>query len=160
MRWPPASLFDEPATLRARMDSHTLDSHHLEPNLTPDDAGANLRAIKEAFRVFTDTGVTSGVEALLRISHQDCRFSPPSAEGRVLEGHEEVRAYFREALAAGTSVTVRPRIFEEHGDEVVVSGSTRVMRPGGSFAERQVRWIYRFRDGLVEEAGWRPRHCA
>jgi hypothetical protein len=35
-----------------------------------------------------------------------------------------------------------------------------VMRREGSFAESQVRWIYRFRDGLVEEARWRPRHRA
>lgn len=142
------------------MDSHTLDSHHLERDLTPDDPGANVRAVKEAFRVFSDGGAMAGVEALLLISHQNCRFRPPSAEGRMLEGHDEIRAYFSEALAAGTSVSVRPRIFEENGDEVVVSGSTRVMRPGGSFAERQIRWIYRFRDGLVEEAGWRPRHSA
>lgn len=142
------------------MDSRTLDSHHLENDLTGADPGANLRAVKEAFRVFTDEGATAGVEALLRICHEDCRFSPPSSEGRVLEGHDEIRAYFSEALAAGTSVSVRPRTFEENGDEVVVSGSTRVMRPGGSFAERQIRWIYRFRDGLVEEAGWLPRHPA
>ncbi len=142
------------------MDSRTLDSHRLERDLTKADPGANLRAVKEAFRVFTDEGAAAGVEALLLICHEDCRFSPPSAEGRVLEAHEEVRAYFSEALAAGTSVSVRPRIFDEDGDEVVVSGSMRVMRPDGSFAERQVRWIYRFRDGLIEEAGWGPRHSA
>lgn len=142
------------------MDSRTLGSHHLENDLTEADPGANLRAVKEAFRVFTDEGATAGVEALLLICHEDCRFSPASGEGRVLEGHDEIRAYFSEALAAGMSVSVRPRAFEENGDEVVVSGSTRVMRPGGSFAERQIRWIYRFRDGLVEEAGWLPRHPA
>lgn len=151
------------------MDSHTLDSHHLERDLPSGGEDApglleesqNVRAVKEAFKAFTDGGADAGIEALLAISHRDCRFRPPSADGRVLEGHDELRAYYREAAKAGTSVRVRPRIFrEEQRDEVVVSGSIRIMHPDSSFAERQMRWIYRFRDGLVAEANWSPRHPA
>jgi hypothetical protein len=153
------------------MDSHTVDSHMLDPHQlegdphadAPGAAGptgesANLRAMKEVFRAVAEGGIRAGVDALLRISHEDCRFRPASAEGRVLEGHDEVRTFFGAAEATGTSISVRPRLFEEHGDEIVVSGSMRVMQPEGSFAERQIRWIYRFRDGLVEEACWGPRH--
>ncbi len=148
------------------LDSHMLDSHQLEGNLPADAPGAtgtpsesaNLRAIKEVFRANAEGGIGGGVDALLQISHEDCRFRPASAVGRVLEGHDEVRAFFRAAEATGKSISVRPRIFEEHGDEVVVSGSLRVMQPEGSFAERQISWIYRFRDGLLEEACWGPRH--
>ena len=144
------------------MDSPTLDLHHLEHDLAA-RAGAradsaNVRSIKEAFRAFTDGGASSGVEALLRISHDNCRFRLPSAGERVLQGADEVRAFFSQAATAGTSVSVRPRSFEEHGEEVVVSGSMRVLRASGGFAESQIRWIYRFRDGLVEDADWSPRH--
>lgn len=137
-----------------------LDSHDLDPRSPEEHSGANLRAIQEAFRVFTDGGTIAGVEALLHISHRDCRFSPPSASGRVLEGHDEVLAFYGEVAAEGASISVRARSFTEEGDEVVVSGSTRLMRREGSFAESQVRWIFRFRDGLVEEDRWSPRHRA
>lgn len=153
------------------MDSHTLDSHlldsdQLEANLPADAPGvasttsesANVRAIKEAFRAMAEGGIGASIDALLQISHEDCRFRPASAEGKVLEGHDEVRAFFRAADTTGASISVRARSFEGHGDEVVVRGSMRVIQPEGSFAERQVRWIYRFRDGLVEEACWSPRH--
>jgi ketosteroid isomerase-like protein len=76
----------------------------------------------------------------------------------VLHGRDEVRSFFREAEEAGRLVSVRPRTFAEDGDEIVVSGSMRVGRPGGGFAESQIRWIYRFRDGRLEEAAWAPRH--
>jgi ketosteroid isomerase-like protein len=136
------------------LDSPTLDSLDREPDLP------EVQAIREAFRAFNDGGVGSGIEALLRISHENCRLRPPSAEGRVLLGHDEARAFFSEATASGKSLSVHPRTFEAHGDEVVVSGSMRVARPGSGFAESQVRWVYRFRDGLVEEASWGPRHSA
>ncbi len=141
------------------MDSPILDSHQLEPELTAGDSGppresANLRAIKEAFRAFAEGGASEGAEALLRISHEDCRFRPDGTEGRVLRGHEEVRAHFSEAYTGEETVSLCPRSFAEDDDEIVVSGSMRVLRPGGGFAESQVSWTYRFRDGLVEEASW------
>jgi ketosteroid isomerase-like protein len=140
------------------MDSPALDSHEVERRLAEPAPGTNLHAIQEAFRAFADGGAIAGAEALLLICHDDCRFSPPSAAGRVLEGREQVLAYYREAAAGETSISVHPRSFTEQGDEIVVSGSMRVIRSEGSFAESQVRWIYRFRDGLVEEARWSPRH--
>ena len=118
---------------------------------------ANLLAIKEAFRAFTEDGVDAGVEALLSCAHEDCVFRPFSAGAPELHGHAKVRAHFRRAAQAGGTIEVRPQRFEENGDEVVVSGSIRVLRPGGGFAESQIRWIYTFRDGLVQEAHWGPR---
>ena len=148
------------------MDSLPVDSHVARRDLPEDGSGAieppvdsaNVRAIKQAFRAFVEGGPGAGVEALLRVSHPDCRFVPYSAGQRELRGHEELRAYFRDAVAAGTSIRVTPRKFKERGDEVIVTGTTRVVRPGGAFAESQVCWIYRFRDGLVEAARWGPRH--
>lgn len=148
------------------MDSLKLGSQGLgaQPPLEgpgPEDASsdsANMRAIKHSFQAFTEEGVAAGVDALLSYAHEDCLFCPYAAGNRELHGREEARAFFSEAVEAGVTMTVRPQTFEEHGDEIVVSGSVRVQRPAGGFAESQIRWIYCFRDGLIAHAHWGPRH--
>jgi ketosteroid isomerase-like protein len=115
-----------------------------------------MQMVKEAFRAFAEGGVEAGVERLLSRAHEDAEFRPYSASGRVLRGAAEVRAFFSEQLAAGRAMTLRPASFEECGDEVVVNGSLRVARPTGGFSESQLRWIYRFRDGRLEDASWSP----
>jgi ketosteroid isomerase-like protein len=112
--------------------------------------------VKEAFRASEEEGLDAGLEALLSRAHESTEFRPYVAEGRVLRGPDEVRAFFREQAAAGTTLAARPTSFEERGDEVVVTGSLRVLRPAGGFAETQVRWIYRFREGRLDEATWSP----
>ena len=116
-----------------------------------------LQMIKHAFRLFEEEGVEAGVESLLSISHPHCEYRPFSA-GRVLRGPEETRAFFLRNGSPSRAVRVRPQRFEEEGDRVIVSGSIRVHHESGGFSESQVRWHYRFRDGLVEEATWEPRH--
>jgi ketosteroid isomerase-like protein len=138
------------------VDSSRLDS---ESNGVSAES-ANLRAIREAFRAFIEDGVEAGVERLMEVAHEECVFRPYTAGERVLHGREQARAFFRDAVAAGATMTVRPQSFEEYGDEVVVTGTVRLLRPGGGFAESQIRWIYAFRDGLVEEARWGPRSGA
>lgn len=117
----------------------------------------NMRAVKEAFRAFTEDGVEAGIEALLRHANDETEFRPYSAAGVVLRGPDEVRAFFHARIAEGQQMTLRPASFEEAGDEVVVNGSLRMVRPGGGFSESQISWIYRFRDGRLAEAGWSPR---
>jgi ketosteroid isomerase-like protein len=117
----------------------------------------NLQTIKAAFRASVDQGFEAGLEALLEVAHDDCEFRPYIAAGEVIRGHDEIRAYYQEAIAAGTDMRMRPTSFEEVGDRVVVNGSMRVGRPSGGFAESQISWTYRFRDGLLAEAGWSPR---
>jgi hypothetical protein len=56
-------------------------------------------------------------------------------------------------------MTARPTSIEERGDEVVVNGSLRVERSTGGFAESQITWTYRFRDGLLQEARGGPRRA-
>ncbi len=116
----------------------------------------NLLAIKEAFRASVEDGFEAGLEALLRLSHPDCEFRPYIAD-RSLRGHDEIRAYYREAIAAGNDMRLRPTTFHELGDHVVVDGTVRVGRPTGGFSESQISWIYRFREGRLAEAGWGPR---
>jgi ketosteroid isomerase-like protein len=117
----------------------------------------NLQTIKHAFRASVDEGFEAGLEALLNQAHEDCEFRPYIAGGRVLRGPDEVRRYYGEAIAAGKQMRLNPTSFDEHGDEIVVHGSIRVARPSGGFAETQISWIYRFRDGRLAAAGWSPR---
>jgi ketosteroid isomerase-like protein len=116
-----------------------------------------LQTIKEAFRAFVDDGFEAGIEALLRVAHADCEFHPYIASGRTLRGREEIRRYYREAIASGTHMRLRPTGFRETGDEVVVDGTIRVARPAGGFSESQIAWRYRFRDGRIAEAAWSRR---
>jgi ketosteroid isomerase-like protein len=120
---------------------------------------ANMQAIKEAFRASVDDGFEAGLEALLRRAHEDCEFRPYIADGRALRGHDEVRRYYGEAIAAGTQRRLNPTSFHEHGDEIVVHGSIRGARPSGGFAESQISWTYSFRDGRLAAAGWSPRRA-
>jgi ketosteroid isomerase-like protein len=120
----------------------------------------NLEAIKEAFRASVDEGFEAGLEALLRVAHADCEFRPYIASDRVLRGHDEIRRYYGEAIAAGTQMRLNPTGFREAGDEVVVDGSIRVARPTGGFSESQISWTYRFRDGRLAEARWGPRRAS
>ncbi len=118
---------------------------------------ANLLAIKEAMQVTVDEGVEAGVDALLRIAREDCEFRPYAGPDRVLCGHDAIRAYYSEALAAGTQMRLTPTAFRDVGDDVVADGTMRVERPTGGFAESQISWTFRFRDGLLAEAAWGPR---
>jgi ketosteroid isomerase-like protein len=127
---------------------------------TPENGHAessNMRAIKEAFRASTEGGFAAGLDALLRDAHADCEFRPYIASDRVLVGHHEIRKYYEEAMAAGTEMRLNPTSFHEAGDEIVVHGSIRVARPTGGFSESQISWTYRFRDGRLVAASWRPR---
>jgi ketosteroid isomerase-like protein len=116
----------------------------------------NLESIKAAFRVTVDEGFVAGLEALLAIAHDDCEFRPYVAD-RVLHGHDEIRAFYREAAESGTEMKLKATRFSEVGDRVVVDGTMRVLRATGGFSESQIRWIYRFSDGRLAEAGWSPR---
>jgi len=120
----------------------------------------NLLVVKDAFDALKEGDVEVALERLLSVAHVDIEFRSYLAADRVLRGAGEVRAFFREQLAAGTRLTLRPSSFVEDGDEIVVHGSLRVVRPTGGFSESQLRWTYRFRDGLLAEARWGPRQAA
>jgi ketosteroid isomerase-like protein len=118
----------------------------------------NLRVVKEMFEMLSEVGPVAAIEHLLQHAHADVEFRPYTGAGRVLRGRDEVRAFYRGEVESGTSFTARPTNFEECSDEVVVvTGSLRVGRPAGGFAESQLCWTYRFRDGRLQTAGWGPR---
>ena len=137
-----------------------MDSLAARPAANNDHAESpNMLAIKEAFRASVDDGFEAGLEALLSRAHEDCEFRPYIADNQVLRGHDEVRRYYGEAIAGGALMRLNPTSFHEQGDEIVVHGSIRVARPSGGFAETQICWNYRFRDGRLAAAGWSPRRA-
>jgi ketosteroid isomerase-like protein len=126
-----------------------------------DRAGSqNLILVKGAFDALEEGDVEAALEHLLSAAHADIEFRSYLAGERVMRGAAEVRAFFREQLDAGTKLSLRTSSIEEHGEEVVVTGSLRVVRPTGGFSESQLRWTYRFRDGLLRDARWGPRQAA
>ena len=118
---------------------------------------SNLRMIRDAFDVSVGQGFLAGLEALLERAREDCEFRPYIASGHIISGHDAIRAFYRSAASAGTDMRLRPATFHEEGDTVVVNGSMRVGRPSGGFSESQISWTYRFRDGQLAQASWRPR---
>jgi ketosteroid isomerase-like protein len=116
--------------------------------------------VKDVFEVLDESGLEAAIEHLLSHSHDDVEFAPYVGGGLVLRGPDEVRAFYRDQTESGTVLTARPSTIEECGDEVVVNGSLRVLRPTGGFAESQISWTYRFRDGRVQEARGGPRRAA
>jgi ketosteroid isomerase-like protein len=120
---------------------------------------ANMRVVKDAFEMLGEGGLEAAVDHLLSNALADVEFRPYVGAGEVLRGRTEVRAFFRRQLEAGTSLLARPASFEDYGDEVVVNGSLRVVRPSGGFAESQLSWTYRFRDGRLQDLRWGPRRA-
>jgi ketosteroid isomerase-like protein len=120
----------------------------------------NLRVVMDGFDRLDEDGLEAAIEHLLDHAHADVEFCPYVGGGKVLRGHDQVRAFYRGQHEAGTSLVARPSSFEDRGDEVFVNGSLRVVQPTGGFAESQLSWTFRFRDGRLLEARWGPRRPA
>jgi ketosteroid isomerase-like protein len=131
----------------------------VEPGLEHADS-PNVRVVKDTFDVLSEGGLEAAIEHLLSHSHDDVEVAPYVGAGQVLHGADEVRAFYRGQAESGTVMTARPTSIEECGDEVFVNGSLRVLSSTGCFAESQITWTYRFRDGRLQEARGGPRRAA
>jgi hypothetical protein len=116
----------------------------------------NLQAIKDLWRVYEQDGHDAGVDAMLAICEKNAEFSFYATEGRVLHGADELRTFYREEAASGTSVRAAPYHYGEDGDMVTVFGWVRVLREGGSLADAQVRWTYKFKEGKIRAVEYGP----
>jgi ketosteroid isomerase-like protein len=131
----------------------------VEPGLYHADS-PNVRIVKGAFEALDENGWEAAIEHLLTHAYADVEFRPYAGAGQVLRGPDEVWAFYRGHVEAGTVYLARPSSIEECGDEVVVNGSLRVLRPTGGFAESQITWTYRFRDGRLQGVRGSPRQAA
>jgi ketosteroid isomerase-like protein len=133
------------------------------------EPGCEVAAIRAVWDLFASDGVLAAMEELMRISHPDVEVhsysareaaSPGDEPAEVLRGTDEVLSFYRRATQDGVSIQARARSFDLEGDAVVVTGSTRVSRGDGSFAETKLRWIFRFRDGRVDLVEFETRAAA
>jgi hypothetical protein len=92
-----------------------------------------------------------GVDAVVRLTDPSCTWRPFGAGGRTLRGHDELRAFFRGLEGEGVSQEARAASFEPVGDCVLVTGSLR-RRSARGLEDRQLFWLYRFRDGRLMSA--------
>ena len=143
------------------MDSHDELAVNREAPPVP-----KLAAIQKVWEIFEESGPLAATEELMTISHENVELHSYIARGvarpgddaaEVIRGRDEVIAFVRGTTDEGVSVKARARSFDVEGDNVVVRGSARVVRPDGSFAETKLRWTYHFRDGLIDEISWQPR---
>jgi ketosteroid isomerase-like protein len=87
--------------------------------------------------------VARASEELLAHSAEDVVFEPLAAQGRVLEGEEELRGFWQSFEGEGAQIRAGAYSVTEEGDSVVVSGWVRTIREG-RLADTQSRWVYRF----------------
>ena len=139
-------------------DSDVMDSpQELVADRSLEVPSRNLECIRQAWAVFEDAGAEACMEVLLGFAHPDVESRPYSAEGTVLHGKSEIRAFIERSADDGTRIEARAQSFEESGGSVIVRGSIRVCHGDGSFAETKVRWHHDFEDGLIRSMGWEPR---
>jgi ketosteroid isomerase-like protein len=93
----------------------------------------------------------AGLEAFLAHCDDDVEWSPHGADGRVLHGSDELRAFFAETSAAGERREPTIYTIEQHGDMVLLTGALRIVRRG-QLTESQLAWIHQFRDGRLRSA--------
>src|SRR5918996_919851 len=98
----------------------------VEPGFDHADS-PNVRVVKDTFDVLSEGGLEAAIEHLLSHSHDDVEFAPYVGAGVVLRGPDEVRAFYRGQIEAGTVLTARPSSIEESGDEDFVNGSLPVL---------------------------------
>jgi hypothetical protein len=135
-----------------------MDSpQELVADRSPEAPSRNLARIKHAWAVFDEAGAEASMEVLMGFARPDVESRPYAAEGVVLRGESEIRAFFARSADDGTRIEARAQSFEETNDSVIVSGSIRLVHGDGSFAETKVRWHYDFTDGLLSSMGWEPR---
>jgi hypothetical protein len=142
-------------------DSH--DDVELNADAVP---ASDLAAIRQVYELVNTNGMYAAMQELMTLSHPEVEPYSYSARGvarpgeepiEVLRGHDEILSFFRDAEKDGVAVHARVKSLEVEDGGVVVIGSARVSRGDGSFAETKLRWIYRFRDGLVYSIHAEPR---
>ena len=129
-------------------------------------AKPDLAAVERVYELIAGEGLMAGIDHLLSFCREDVELrlysaqatsiGSPAAQGP-LRGHDEARDFFRARLEGGFGFRIRATGFDADDDTVRVSGSIRVSRPDGSFAETNLCWKFHFRRGLVDDVAWEPR---
>ena len=101
--------------------------------------------IRRLFELMEEDDFARATEELLANSAEDVEFEPHASHGRVIRGHEELRAFWDQFAKEGRQLRAGAYSISEEGDRVVVSGWVRTIDEG-RLADTQSRWVYRFDD--------------
>lgn len=111
------------------------------------------RAVRRMWRAFD----RQGLDAMLSLVPPDVQWEPIAGGGTVLEGRDELRAFWEDASRAGRSSSARAYRYEQIGTCVLVTGTLRESDSTG-LRDTQPTWVYFF-DGeqLRRAVGYRTR---
>jgi ketosteroid isomerase-like protein len=104
----------------------------------------NLALARQVFNWF----IEHDMDSFLSVLHPDVDAHPSIDGAPRLRGRDEVARWWGQFATLDGDLEVRPLEFEARGDSVIVRGYLR-QRAGRALAERQVHWLYEFRDGQV-----------
>jgi ketosteroid isomerase-like protein len=130
-------------------DASDDDGAEPDPPRAARDAGE--RAMLEGLLAAAYTAFNArDVDAVLRLMHADVEW-PNGMEGGFLHGHAAIRAYWTRQWAA-IDPTVVPERFAHLADGGVAVDVRQTVRnrDGVVLADRVVRHVHHFRDGLIE----------
>ena len=101
--------------------------------------------IRRLFDLMETDDLTRAAEELIAHSTEDVVFSPHSAHGEEIRGHEELRRFWANFAEGGLQMRAGAYSIAEEGDSVIVTGWVRTIDEG-RLADTQSRWVYRFND--------------
>src|SRR4051812_1235694 len=112
--------------------------------LVPQDAAAIVRDLIDTFN-------KRQPDRMADLVTDDCEWH--SLAGKQLYiGPDGVRDYVYENFASAANVSVVEYTLRELGDLIAVSGSLNVVETSGAMAQRQVHWLFTFREGRIARA--------
>ena len=104
-----------------------------------------IQLIRRLFSLLETNNVVRASEELLAHSADEVVFEPLAAHGRVLEGRDELRSFWKGFEGGGGQMRAGAYSMTEDGDSVVVSGWVRTIK-AGRLADTQSRWVYRYNE--------------
>jgi ketosteroid isomerase-like protein len=111
----------------------------------------NLALARQMFSWFKNRDMDAFFAAL----HPDVKAQPSIGGGVVLEGRDELSAWWRRFASGEADIEVRPLDFESRGDCVVVRGYLR-QREGRVLAENEVYWVCEICNGQIKRMAAHP----
>lgn len=104
--------------------------------------------MKTVFAAFAERDLDRVIEVI----HPEFEFTTVTSDyaGRTepYRGHEGMREYFRDVARVWDDLRLKPRVFREVGDVVLVTGRVNARSPA-RIVEGSTGWIFRVEDGRV-----------
>jgi ketosteroid isomerase-like protein len=110
--------------------------------------GDDVSVVKAVFAAFAERDLDRVIEVI----HPEFEFTTVTSDyaGRTepYRGHEGMREYFRDVARVWDDLLLKPRVFREVGDVVLVTGRVNARSPS-RIVEGSTGWVFRVEDGRV-----------